>query len=113
MELNVCHEEGYILATTVGPIDDSARDLFKDLLHPLLGQKGTKLVLDLSQSKFINSNGIAQLVSLAVNGNTNGGRVVLASCSPFIAMVLDRSKLNTFFEIAENIPDAIKRILNG
>jgi len=35
----------------------------------------------------------------------------LAACSPFIAMVLDRSKLNRFFEIADSVPDAIRRLL--
>jgi anti-anti-sigma factor len=113
MELKVCHEEGYVLAATVGPIDDSAKDLFRELLHPLVGQRGTKLVLDLSQSKFINSNGIGQLVQLTVNANTNGSRIILSACSPFVAVVFGRSKLNNFFEMADNVPDAIRRILNG
>jgi anti-anti-sigma factor len=113
MELKVCHEEGYVLAATVGPIDDSAKELFREWLHPLVGQKGTKLVLDLSQSKTVNSNGIGQLVQLAVNANTNGTRIILSACSPFVAVVFDRSKLNKFFEMADSVPDAVRRILNG
>lgn len=113
MELKVSQEDGYVLAATVGPIDDSAKELFKELLHPLVGQRGTKLVLDLSQSKFINSNGIGQLVALAVNANTNGSRIILSACSPFVAVVLDRSKLNTFFAMADSVPEAIRLILNG
>ena len=113
MELRVCHEEGYVLAATVGPIDDSTKELFRKLLHPLVGQRGTRLVLDLSQSTFITSNGIAQLVSLVVHANTNGSRVSLAACTPFIAVVLERSKLNTFFEIADSVPEAIRMVLNG
>jgi len=113
MELKISHEEGYILAATVGPIDDSARDQFKELLYPLMGQNGTRLVLDLSQSKFINSLGIGQLVSLAVHANTNGSRIILSACTPFVAVVLDRSKLNRFFEIADSIPEAIRSVLKA
>ncbi len=111
MELTVTHEEGYVLAVTEGPIDDSAEALFRKHLHPLVGRAGGKLVLDLSKSNFISSSGLGQLVSLAVHANTNGSKVVLAACSPFIAVVFQRSKLNLFLETANSVADAA-RMLN-
>ncbi len=111
MELKVSHEEGYVLAATAGAVDDSARKLFRESLHPLVGHSGTKMVLDLSQSNYVNSDGIAQLISVAAHANTNGSRVVLAACSPFISVVLDRCKLNRFFEMADSVPNAILRVL--
>jgi anti-anti-sigma factor len=111
MELKVSHEEGYVLAATLGTFDDAAKELFKESLHPLVGQSGTNVVLDLSQSKYINSDGIAQLVSVVTHANSSGSRVVLAACSPFISEVLDRCKLNTFFEMADSVPDAIRLVL--
>jgi anti-anti-sigma factor len=110
MELKVSHNEGYVLATTAGTIDDDARALFRKSLHPLVGQSGTNLVLDLSQSNLINSDGIGQLVSVVAHANTSGSRVVLAACSPFISEVLDRNKLNTFFEMADSVQEAIRRV---
>jgi anti-anti-sigma factor len=107
MELKVSHEQGYVLAATSGAIDDAARDLFREGLHPLVGQSGTQVVLDLSQSNFITSIGIGQLVSLVTHANTSGSRVVLAACSPFISVVFSRCKLNKFFDMADSIPDAI------
>ena len=71
MELQVSHEEGYVLANTSGPIDESSEELFGEYLHPLLGQRGTKLVLDLSNSDRINSAGLTELVRLVINANTN------------------------------------------
>ncbi len=111
MELKISHEEGYVLATTLGTVDDAARELFRESLHPLVGQSGTNVVLDLSQSKFINSEGIAQLVSVVTHANTSGSRVVLAACSLFISEVLARCKLNRFFEMADSVPDAVRRVL--
>jgi anti-anti-sigma factor len=110
MELKVSHEEGYVLATTIGAIDDTAKELFGELLHPLVGQGGTNMVLDLSQSSFITSDGVGQLISLVSHANTNGSRVVL-TCSPFVSTVLDRTKLNKFFDVAADVPEAIRRVL--
>ncbi len=112
MELKVSHEDGYVLAATEGPIDDSVGNCFKELLHPLVGQRGTRLVLDLSQSKFINSTGIGQLVLLVTHANTAGSHIVLAACSPFVAVVMETTKLNTFFRIADSVPEAIQTVLD-
>jgi hypothetical protein len=35
----------------------------------------------------------------------------LAACSPFISVVLNRCKLNKFFDMAETTPDAIRIVL--
>ena len=112
MELHVSNEEGYVLASTVGPIDDSAGELFGERLHPLVAQRGTKLVLDLAKSPRVNSVGLGYLVKLATDANLHGSQVVAAACSPFVAAVLERSKLDRFFDLAENVPEAVDRLLN-
>ena len=111
MELKVSHEEGYVLAATSGPIDDVSRELFRESLHPLVGQGGTNVVLDLSQSSFITSDGIGQLVSVVTHANTSSSRVVLAACSPFISVVINRCKLDKFFDMAESVPEGIRLVL--
>jgi len=72
MELRVSHEEGYVLAATIGFVDDDARELFRESLHPLVGQSGTNVVLDLSRSNHITSDGIGQLISVVTHANTSG-----------------------------------------
>lgn len=100
------------VASSVGPIDDSAREAFRGLLHPLVEQSGTKVLLDLSQSNFITSTGIGQLVALVANANTNSSRVVLAACTSFVSIALNRCKLNKFFEMADSVPEAIRLLLD-
>jgi anti-anti-sigma factor len=107
VELELSHEEGYVLAATAGRIDDSTDELFKERLHPLVCQRGTKVILDLSQSKLITSRGIGSLVSLVVHANASGSRVVLAACTPFVATVLETSKLNKFFDITASTSEAL------
>jgi anti-anti-sigma factor len=112
MELKVSHEAGYVLAGTAGPIDDSADGLFRQYLHPLVGQSGTRLVLDLSNSNFITSRGLGAIMSLVVHANTNSSRVIVAACTPFVAVVFDRSKLTQFLEILPSTAEAVGRILD-
>ena len=113
MELTISHEDGYVLASTNGPIDEAAAQDFQEYLHPLVGQRGTKVVLDLSQSDRIDSLGIGQLVALVSNANTNSSQVVLAACSPFVAIVLNRTKLDRFFDTAQSVPEAVNRLLGS
>ncbi len=111
MEMELSHEDGYVLAAIAGRIDDSAGEAFKERLHPLVGQRGTKVVIDVSQAKFITSRGIGDLVSLVVHANASGSRVVIAACSPFIATVLAAAKLDRFFEMTPTTSEAVSRLL--
>ncbi len=110
MELTVSPREGYVLASAAGRIDDSADRAFRDQLFALLAQSGANVVLDLSQAKFISSHGIGYLVSLAAHANTSASRLILAACSPFVAIVLTRCKLDNFFETADTVDAAVRRI---
>jgi len=107
MYLNVCHEDGCVLATATGPIDESAEDVFRDQLHPLVARRGTKLILDLSGSRRINSTGISRLVLLVTDANTKSSRVIFAAPTSFVDGVFRVSHLDRFFEIAESVADAI------
>ena len=107
MELNVSHEDGYVLAASEGAIDVSAGKAFRELLHPLVHQSGARLIIDLSRSTRINSDGLAQLIKLVADANTHSSRVVLAAPTPFVARVLEVTKLNTFFEVQPTLSQAV------
>ena len=111
MELRIVQETGYVLAATSGPLDSSARDPFREYLHPLVEQSGTQVVLDLAGSKLITSHGIGQLVALVANANANSSRVILAACAPFVAIAINRCKLDRFFEMTDTVAAAVALVL--
>jgi anti-anti-sigma factor len=111
MELKLSHEDGYVLAEVIGPVDDSSEQLFREYLHPLVGQHGTKVVMNLAGANMITSKGIGQLVTLVANANTNGSRVILASCTPFVTIVLERCKLTKYFDMADSVSAAVSALL--
>lgn len=110
MELNVSHHEGYVVAQTTGPVDESCAELFREYLHPLVRERGTNLILDLGGSPRINSDGVSRIVLLAADANTVGSRVILMAPAPFVRNVFSLTKLDTFFEIVGDLPEAIRRI---
>ena len=113
MELNLSHEPGYVLAQTSGPIDESGRPLLAEYLHPLVSQQGTRLVLDLSGSPRINSEGISLLVKLNADANSHGSRVVMAAPAPFVQNVLSITRLDRFFDLQPTLSQAVEAVQNG
>lgn len=108
MELKIRQEDGYVVASTVGSIDALADQPFRDKLHPVIRERGTKLILDVVGSNFLSSAGISSIVLLVTDANTCGSRVVLANPSPFVANVLSVTKLDKFLTVAPSIEDAVK-----
>ena len=107
MDLLVAHHEGHVLAKINGPLDERAREPFREKLHPLFAQKGTRLIVDLAGSPRINSAGLGNLVALVADANTNGCRVTFCALTPFVASVMSVTKLDKFFDIAPSVQDAV------
>jgi anti-anti-sigma factor len=108
MDLRITPEADYVLAETLGPLDESAREHFREKLHPLVGKSGTRLVIDLSGSPRINSAGVGNLVALVADANTQGSRVVLCAPAPFVVGVLSVTKLDQYFSLAATRDEAIQ-----
>jgi anti-sigma B factor antagonist len=109
MELTLSSLNGFPVASTSGPLDESARDPFREHLHPLVGQKGTRLIVDLAGSSRINSAGIGNLVALTADANTNDSRVVLCNLQPYVSMVVGVTKLDRFFTIVPDLNAAVAK----
>ena len=96
--------------TLRGDLDDAAQPALAARVFPLLADRGSRLVIDLSGARRITSAGIGALVTLVARANTNGSRVILAAPTPFVAGVLKTTRLDTFFEIAETVEQAKQRL---
>ena len=107
MELTLSARDGFTIATTKGVLDDSAKEPFREKLHPLVGEKGTKLIVDLSGSPRVNSPGIGNMVALNADANTNGSSVVFCNLQPYVTMVISVTKLDKFFNIAADLDAAV------
>jgi anti-sigma B factor antagonist len=107
MELTLTTKDGFPVAATQGILDESAKEPFREKLHPLVGAKGTRLIVDLAGSPRINSSGIGNLVALTADANTNDSRVVFCNLQPYVSMVIGVTKLDKFFNIAPDLDAAV------
>src|SRR5262245_919747 len=107
MQIQVSRHGDYVLGRTTGPLDESTRDAFRDQLHPLVANSGTRLILDLAGSQRVNSQGVGNLVALVADANTHDSRVILCNLQSFVAVVISVTRLDKFFEITANLDEAI------
>ncbi|MBI5762922.1 MAG: STAS domain-containing protein [Planctomycetes bacterium] len=88
-----------------GPDGDLA-----NAVNPLIERPGAKVVLDLTAVGYINSAALGELVRITAQANSQEARVVLAGLTPFVAGVLDTTRLSRFFEIHATVEDAVAKL---
>ena len=93
------------LLEPVHEVDDFVADL-----TDLLDGRGARLVLDLGGVPYMNSAGLSALVRVSAQANVQESRVVLANLPPFVAGVLQTTKLDNFFEIRPTVDDAVQHL---
>jgi len=108
MRIDVEDHAGVKVLRLAGELD-SEKDLV-EVASDWVSERGARLVLDMQDVSHMNSIGLGGLVRLAAQANIHEGRVILASPSPFVAGVLEATKLETFFEVAPSVEEALKRL---
>jgi anti-sigma B factor antagonist len=76
-------------------------------LHKFVDEKKRKIVVDLSDVKFINSSGLAMLIGGLNTMRKSGGEMKLARASEKIETLLEMTKLNTVFDIHKTVNEAV------
>ncbi|HLF19357.1 MAG TPA: STAS domain-containing protein [Bacteroidota bacterium] len=78
-----------------------------DQIHKLIDDKKKRIVIDLSDVKFINSSGLAMLIGGLNTMRKSGGEMKLARASEKIETLLEMTKLNTVFDIHKTVNEAV------
>ncbi len=78
-----------------GPPDSEE---FQDVIYQLIDQGITKVVIDLSDLKRMNSSGLGILISQLTSLRNRNGDLKLAAVSEIMEGILVMTKLNTIFE---------------
>ncbi len=85
---------------------NQAIDLIKNV-DELLQLGKNKLVIDLSDLKYMNSSGLNVLIQLLTKTRTSGGESVIFNVSKKVNDLLIITKLNTLFKVADTKEDAM------
>lgn len=86
-----------------------ASDMLTEI-DSLIENKETKLILNLSELKYINSSGLNVLINILTKMRKSGGEVVISNVSRKVNDLLLMTKLNTVFTVTDNIEDAVAKL---
>jgi anti-sigma B factor antagonist len=78
-----------------------------------IAAKGKRIVLDLSNAKYIDSSGIGELVSAFTSATNAGGSLVLCHPRCRVADLLAITKLATVYEVYSTIEEAVSGARTG
>ena len=78
-----------------------------------LSEENNKIVLDLENIEYINSNGLNCFIQLLTKARNKGGEAVIVNVPEKIKKLLLISKLNTVFTIKDNVEQANEILTNS
>jgi anti-sigma B factor antagonist len=88
---------------------DDTKD-FNDLLHKLIDEGKTKMIIDLGDVKFMNSSGLGMLIGGLTTVKKANGFYKLANVTDKIESLLIITKLITIFEHYDSVDAAIESL---
>jgi anti-sigma B factor antagonist len=110
MNVEIKDQAGIKVVRLPGDLAGDDGGEFVDAVTNLLTGPGVRIVIDLAAVQFINSTGLSELVRVNSQANIQEARVVLANPSPFVAGVLQTTRLDRFFEVCETTAQALKQL---
>ena len=108
MELQT-HEDGSVTVLTVTGdlVIGDAESTFKKTVTRLLEEGHTRLLVDLTGVGFLDSSGLGALVRALTQSQKEGGQTKLLGAGPQIRKLLQMTKLDSVFEIHDDMEAAV------
>lgn len=111
LKYKLSEENGIQVLSLSGELIDKnqANDLMKSI-ETIIEEGKNKLIIDLSELKYMNSSGLNVLIQLLSKTRTAGGESVIFNVNKKVNDLLVITKLNTLFKVAESKESAMKMI---
>lgn len=101
------HNEILVLKT-IGYINNIAGERIVEEFSKNYGETMKKVVMDLEESKVVNSIGISYLIDIIEKLNQTGGKLVFTNLDPTIEKTFNIMGIFQFAEKADSIDSALK-----
>ena len=101
-------EGGAIVLSAEGEVTVFSSPALREVLRRAADEKPGRLVLDLSQTSYIDSSGVATLVEALQSVNRHKGQLVLAGMNDRVRGVFEIARLDTVFRIASDVQEALR-----
>ena len=96
--------------TLTGDIDGAAADVLADAYGQAAAGDPATVALDFSAVGYINSTGIALIVSVLAKARAQGRKVVASGLSDHYREIFDITRLSDFIEVFPTLSDAVSQV---
>ncbi|HUU84116.1 MAG TPA: STAS domain-containing protein [Phycisphaerae bacterium] len=110
MEISIEQSKSYTVARVAGALSTEDAEQFIERMHPLVSERGSKVIVGLDQVTSISSSGLSALVSIATHARLAEGRVILVGPSKFVKGILEVTELDHWFEVCDDYAEAEQRL---
>jgi anti-sigma B factor antagonist len=98
-----------ILSLREERLDSSNSGELRNIILGLLKAEGQRLIMDLSEVRFIDSSGLGTLLNSSKDAHQRSSSIVLAGLQPRVKAMLELTRLNVIFDIFPSLEDAIAK----
>ena len=110
MDLQIEPRAGLTVARLSGELGASEGPNLTDSLVDHACGEGSRLAIDLSGLKSLDSSGLGVLIHVVTRARMSGGRVMLVAPSSFVRGVLGVTRLDNWFDICDSLSEAEKQL---
>lgn len=102
-EITVIHLSGMLLGGSEGQV-------FRDAIYQAIQEERNRVVVDLSQIRWMNSSGLGMLVAGLSTLRASGGEMVLARVPDTVLRSLRLTRLESVFAIYDSVEEAVSQL---
>ena len=106
LRVHVEREVGTTIVRLAGEIDLRSSPSLRGLFLSLLLETPARIILDLSQVRYIDSSGVGTIVELKRRAGRSDGLVVLVGLQARVRSIFEIAKLDRFFTITQTVDEA-------
>lgn len=108
LTLQTRREGGAVVIGARGEVTVFTSPALRQELRKAVAEKPGRLVIDLSETSYIDSSGVATLVEGLKLMQPHRGRLVLAGMNERVRGVFEIARLNSVFRLAETVEEALR-----
>ena len=98
------------VVSLAGEVDVANASQVREAALKLISGGATRLIVDLSDTEYMDSSGLGTLVGLLKRLKESGGEMAIASAQPRVKRLFDITGLTQVFRLCDDVAAALKEV---
>ena len=107
LQLKTHQEGGATVVSACGEVTVFSSPLLREALRKIAVDRPARLILDLSETRYIDSSGVATIVEVLQATQRYKGKLILAGLNARVRGVFEIARLDSIFPMAASVQEAL------